>query len=631
MRSTAALPLAVFTAANLAFTAAAAPKENWNAWVDGGAFYNNNDDGRGEVTLWTPLYQSPASITFLDLRGKLFDAGETEGNIALGYREQRDGWNLGVWGGLDLRRSSLDSTFTQISGGVEVISQDFDLHLNGYLPLDDSDIISTSSVSVGGAPTLLLSGNSILLQTGVNTTTTIVEKLAFGGVDAEIGARIPLEEWGTDPGKLDLRLYAGGFYFENDAAPDSISGPKARLELRINDVIDAIPGSRLTIESEYTNDDVRGDRAEVGLRLRVPLNGGDGPALASAPLLDQRMSEGLRRDTDVVATPQTTSTTINTLTTEAVKDDLTNVTLSKVAYVDATTGITSVSAAQGANTLLIAQGDTGTIVEDVTLMDGQTLIGGGASISLRGVTTNTQISFTATGQRPTIQNATANSNIAAIIVGSDTQVKGLNLDVSTGVNGIIAKSSIANTLVSNTVIAFNTIDSASGFAISAYSADGIAINGNQVLTSQAGLWLDDVSNSTISLNNLQADAGIGLTSSSNTTYSNLTLYLNTITTQSLVGTLGIAMSNLGAGTAISITDNIIAAYSPFIAFGSASTGSMDGNSFTAPDAGTVITMLGSGNSFAGSNNTSINASATLCAVAGNPGTNIQFVGGATCP
>lgn len=567
----------------------------------------------------------------IDLRGKLFDAGEAEGNVAIGYREQHDGWNLGAWGGLDLRRSSFDSTFTQISGGIEALSQDFDLRLNGYVPLDDSDIISTSSVAVGGAPTILLNGNSILLQTGVNTTTTVVEELAFGGVDAEIGARIPLEDWGADPRKLDLRLYAGGFYFDNDAAPESISGPKARLELRINDAIDAIPGSRLTIESEYTNDDVRGDRAEVGLRLRIPLNGGDGPALASASLLEQRMSEGLRRDTDVVALTQATSTTSNTLTTEAVKDYRTGITLSKVAYVDANSGITSVAGTQGANTLLIAQGDNGIIVEDVTLLDGQTLLGGGGSIPLQGVTTGTQIVFTAPGQQPTIQNATLNSSSAAIFVGSDTHVTGLNLDVSTGVNGIWIRPSLPNTQASNTFIDFNTISNSQGFAISAYAADNITITSNDVFNSQAGLWLDDVSNSTISINDFQVATGIGLTSSTNAAYSNLTIYLNTITTPNVAGTLGIAISNLGTGSAIQILDNAITAYSPFYMFGSGSSGTIDGTSFTAPNAGTVITMLGTGNTFTGSNNTSVNASATLCAVTGNPGTNIQFVGGGHCP
>lgn len=399
MRSPAALPLALIAAFTLAHPAAA-EKDKWSAWLDAGAFYNNHDDGRGEVTLWAPLDHTSDSVTFLDVRGKLFDAGELEGNLALGYREQRDGWNLGLWAGFDIRRSSLDSAFPQVSGGVEALSQDWDIRVNGYLPLDDSNVVSTSSVTVGGAPTILLDGNSILLQTGSSTTTSTLTELAFGGLDGEIGLRAPIELLDVNPKKLDLRLYGGGFHFDNGDAPKSISGPKARLELRINDVIDTLPGSRLTLEAEHTDDEVRGARSEFGLRLRVPL--GDTAALASTAPQDARMTEGLRRDTDVVASAQSTLTTLGQVETEAVKDAATQVVLSKVAYVDGSTGISGIANAQGANTLIIAQGGNGNIAGTSVLQADQTLIGGGSTLHVTGVNSGIAAQFDAPGSRPTI-------------------------------------------------------------------------------------------------------------------------------------------------------------------------------------------------------------------------------------
>jgi hypothetical protein len=186
---------------SLSAAAAAESAPKWDAWLDGGAFYNNRDEKRGESTLWVPFMQSPMSVFFGEVRGKIFEESQREGNFALGYRQMLgNGWNLGAWGGYDVRSTSLGSTFSQMSGGVEALSKNWDLRINGYVPFDESETISSSSISTGGgAPTVLLNGNSILLQTGLYSTTSTLAELALGGFDTEIGMRLPVEALTLDP------------------------------------------------------------------------------------------------------------------------------------------------------------------------------------------------------------------------------------------------------------------------------------------------------------------------------------------------------------------------------------------------------------------------------------------------
>lgn len=633
--STKALPVAFLAAFALSHPATAASQSKWSAWLDGGAFVNDNDDGRGEVTLWAPLDQTADSVTFLDLRGKLFDAGELEGNIAFGYREQHDGWNLGLWAGFDLRRSTLDSTFPQFSGGVEALSQDWDLRVNGYMPLEDRNFIRSSSTSVGsGAPTILLNGNSILLQTGINSTTTAVDELAFGGVDAEVGARIPVEAFNADPKALDLRLYGGAFYFDNDDAPESISGPKARLELRFNDVIDSLPGSRLTFESAYSYDDVRGDRTEVGLRLRIPLN--DGPSLATQSALDARMSEGLRRDTDVVAFTNTTSTTVNTLTTEAVKDAATGVTLNQVAYVDGATagGITPIANTSGANTLIIAQGGNGTIDGAGQLKASQTLVGGGGALTLQGVTTGSQAQLVAPGTQPTLQLSGSNGSVLSTT--SDTHIVGLNIDAASGVWGITL-TDVVTLSVTNIVVEGNTVlGTGNTYGVRTFygtSASNVLISNNTINGAGIGIAAYDVSNSQIAGNTITTDGrGIELgTYSVGGAYAGVTIDSNNVVATQSGGTVGISLGN-GTGSQIAITNNTVTADSPIGLQAAGSSGTIANNSLNAANQNWAIAIVSSNNAFTGAGNVAVNPNANLCfSPFSNPQTSIKFVGGGTCP
>jgi hypothetical protein len=419
----------------------------WTPWVELGGFYGSNDTSRGEAVLWVPLAQSHNSVLFGEARGKLFEDDMREGNFALGYRQmQANGWNYGLWGGYDIRRSEFGNTFHQLAGGIEALSDRWDFRANAYLPLNDSENLFRASSIASTGPVLEFTGSTIGLVTTTTTTTTSRDELALWGFDAEIGAKIfstPLDLSGP---RHELRVYAGAYHFDHSDLPDSVTGPRVRAEWRMDDVIDQWAGSRLTLEAEYSHDQLRDDRVEVGARLRLPF-GDSGTRVASRSLTAQerRMADGLERDTDIVTDAKTTSSSTTSTSTEAVEDAATGVRFDRVATVDGTGSLTATSASAGANSLVIADGSAGNIVGAQTLQGDQTLQGGGSTIQVRGVTSGIVVDFTATGSRPTFVN-TADSAVLTV-AGSNTNIAGV--DVEGAGTFLIDNYGISGTSVTN--------------------------------------------------------------------------------------------------------------------------------------------------------------------------------------
>ncbi len=195
-------------------------------------------------------------------------------------------WPCGGIGGFDIRTSENGNSFKQISGGLEALSANWDFRVNGYYPLEDwLDWIE------------------------------------------------PVNEAG-DRYDHEVRVFLGAYYFEHSLFSEPIWGPRLRTEWRINDFLDALPGSRLTLEAEAQYDDVRKDQFEIGLRLRIPLGAPDNYS-RSLSAQSARMMEALERDTDIVTRTSSTAggtttsvTSVNLSTTlEPVDDPATSVEL----------------------------------------------------------------------------------------------------------------------------------------------------------------------------------------------------------------------------------------------------------------------------------------------------------------
>ena len=389
-----------------------APKK-WLPWVEGGG-YLSTEQHRGEASLFAPIWQSSVALMFFQGTGRVFEDDIEEGNFALGFRQMTgSGWNFGLWAGYDVRNTEIDNTFHQVSFGFEALSDRWDVRANGYVAVSDPEA-SPALAQV------FLSGNTIFMTGG--------EEVPLSGFDGEVGYKLFGSSghgggWGLKDGPAyqgrshELRVYAGGYYFDDDDALDEVAGAKARVEWRIDDVIAALPGSRLTFEGEVRYDDVRDDQWEGGVRLRIPFGGGGTDAratlLASLTAQERRMTEGLERDVDIVTTVSKE---------EKVFDVLTGVRFDRAEVVEGGSDLQGALDGNGANSLIVLDGDTTS--GSFTVGPSQTLQGGGSTIQVTGVKSGVTKSFTAPGSKPFLEQTL---NQAVVTVDSDTHLAGLGI------------------------------------------------------------------------------------------------------------------------------------------------------------------------------------------------------------
>jgi hypothetical protein len=402
--------------------------------VEFGGAYVTDDASRGSVTLFAPLSQGPRDLLFIDARGKLFEEEAREANVALAYRQMlTNGWNLGAWIGGDVRRTGFDNTFWQLSGGFEALSENFDIRVNGYGPVTDPQAVGFNT----GFTQVVLSGSSIYMVGG--------SEVGLRGVDGEVGVLVPTDMLSLGGADMELRVYGGGYYFDHEAALEEVAGPKGRLELRFNDILDGMPGSRLTAEYAYSYDEVRDSRHQIGARLRIPL-GPPEERLRYANLTSQerRMMDGLERDVDIVVVRSEA---------EAVEDALTDVDFDRVAYVDDGGSVTTTATAAGGNSLIIATG--GTISGEQFLQDSQTLQSGASTIQVRGLNSGTVTNFTA----PFSQASLVANNENVINLVSNTHLNGFVIDKTGGSqdDAVVARDAGGNDGFSNFAITNNII------------------------------------------------------------------------------------------------------------------------------------------------------------------------------
>ncbi|MCG8560849.1 MAG: inverse autotransporter beta domain-containing protein, partial [Hyphomicrobiales bacterium] len=207
-----------------------APKK-WLPWIEGGGFLSS-ERHRAESNLFAPIWQSSVALVFFQGTGKYFEDDIQEGNFALGFRKmQRSGWNLGLWGGYDVRHTEEDNTFHQIAFGFEALSDRWDVRANGYVAVSDPETSPDTA-------RVFLSGSTIFMTGG--------EEVPLSGFDGEVGYKLfstrghhggGLKDGPARQGRShELRVYAGGFYFDDGDALEEVAGPRARIEWRIDDV-----------------------------------------------------------------------------------------------------------------------------------------------------------------------------------------------------------------------------------------------------------------------------------------------------------------------------------------------------------------------------------------------------------
>ncbi|MDA1165829.1 MAG: inverse autotransporter beta domain-containing protein [Planctomycetota bacterium] len=392
--------------------------------------------GSGQVVV--PLWQDAKTLLFADVRGQVDDQESSEGNWGLGLRTMiDDSWIAGAYGFYDLRRSEFNNNFNQATFGLEALSVDWEARINGYIP-------ESGAATVAALNAAQVSNGTIVVRGG--------EERAYYGVDAEVGALLADSECGD----LEVRGFLGGFHFDNDAENfENISGVRARLELRAYDLSWLGEGSRLTLGSEYQWDDVRDGQVFAMARIRVPL----GPARArTLTRLERRMMDRIVRDVDVVAQA-------NPGASEAAINPLTGMAFGPVQMVDASGDLQAALDSAGEDSTVIVSGTAGefTPMSTINLLPGQTLLGGGSSMTVTGMNTGTVATFNSPGTRPTINQTDSDTDVIAL--ADNTAVFGNT--ILGGRDGISAEGVEGSIVIQN-----NTIQDSNGDGIDIDLSDG---------------------------------------------------------------------------------------------------------------------------------------------------------------
>lgn len=521
--------LAVTTALSAIAVQASAsePAKKWQPTVELEG-RTNSDRSILYPKLLIPLAQNENSMLFTDLRMRADDNSSEEYNVGLGYRQIHNGLIFGAYGFVDHLSSATGNNYWQGTAGLELLSEDWDFRLNGYLPE------STKNVLTPGTPAGLVidSGGNFGLSSGGG-----LRERAMPGVDGEIGYRLPID-------MVDMRLFGGFYHFSADGFED-VSGPKARAELTVkHEHWNTLPeGVELTVGAQFQNDGPREDTTTALAQIRIPLGGG-GSSTANLSRLERRMTNFIERDVDIVAGAGKGPATV-----EAASVAINGVDYTKVATVDANTAdVNAAVAGAGTNALVLFDGSKGTILTNSTIqaLDGQALVSGGLTVTATGLHSNTVLNTALDGTRATISNSSAYTGGLFDVL--------LNFD---GVGGSLTGIDLAgdNFTGGGVKVENQTIGQQ-------VSVKDVAISG----ANSAGVWVQNTAGS-VTLDGISSQGleyGAFIAHAENVTLSNATFEGGTIGVAALMNAHGLQLSNVStantqaSGVMIQDSDNVIA-------------------------------------------------------------------------
>ncbi|MCL4679255.1 MAG: inverse autotransporter beta domain-containing protein [Alphaproteobacteria bacterium] len=234
---------------------------------------------------WIPLSQNERAVIYGDLRMMADSEDNKEGNVGVGYRQIVAAPVVGqgvagaaIW--FDHRITDYDSRFNQVTVGGEWLARDWDLRVNGYIPLSGDELHEVADGEGAGAS---FTGTGLVVQ----TNGTVLEE-SQGGVDAEIGWEVGgASAWVAEHTDA-LRVYGGGYYFDGDDT-DPTAGWKTRVAADIT--------SDIQIGARFQRDGERGSQGFLEATLRFPFGK---KKSYRAEGLRARMDESPERDIDIV-------------------------------------------------------------------------------------------------------------------------------------------------------------------------------------------------------------------------------------------------------------------------------------------------------------------------------------------
>ena len=176
------------------------------------------DGGYTTLGAWTPLMFDPLrdqQVVYLDSRFSMTNEAEMVGNFGFGYRKHvcEKGITFGVHGFYDIDAAN-NTTFNQVGGGFEVLTPQFDIHANAYVPVGRTKHTLFSSIS-----NPQFQGNSIVFDQ------FLLLDRAMLGFDVDVSVPLPYLD------RMGIQAYLGWYRYEADHG-NLLNGARATLLLR---------------------------------------------------------------------------------------------------------------------------------------------------------------------------------------------------------------------------------------------------------------------------------------------------------------------------------------------------------------------------------------------------------------
>jgi hypothetical protein len=244
----------------------------------------------GSLYGFLPITQTPGStLTFAETRLNIStEKGRLGGNLALGYRTSFLDANLVLGGYLayDIRQTG-NSTFNQIGAGLELLGNPWEVRLNSYFPVGNtqtlvSEQLSAQSIAFSNPR---FSGNFLQLTQQTSTRRNRLTESALTGFDLEAGTKLLAWDGG------DLRGYVGTYVY-GGAGVSPFAGIRTRLTAR--------PTPNFNIGVSLQSDREFG----TNFILSFGANFGGHPTAGNTPeeSLLARLADSLARQDKIVAT-----------------------------------------------------------------------------------------------------------------------------------------------------------------------------------------------------------------------------------------------------------------------------------------------------------------------------------------
>lgn len=381
------------------------------AEIEGGFFSGGSAASGG---FFLPFVLDSGNAIFIDTRGTIGNDKVRQGSIGAGYRfRANDQWVIGAYGYYDYLKSEHGNSFNQVSFGLEALSSDLEMRSNLYLPLSGAKTLSAFNAAY-------VRDHVLVFQEG--------KERARRGLDAEIGGRLPVFDEGSD---VQLKVFGGTYWYGGKNLGDMF-GAKLRAELTFADLPGLSEGSTVSLGVTGTYDNEDKLKGAVMARLRIPFGATPKAGDAFDPMV-QRVERSAKIRTHAGATGDV----------EAAQFVYDGTTPGKVINVSAANGnaasINQLLADAGAGALILVDGNLG-LERSLSLGLGQTLLGGGGTLAVRGANSGATANFVNRGAATTLTGFDPAQDVvtmASLSTVSSVAIRGGRAGIgSTGTEGL---------------------------------------------------------------------------------------------------------------------------------------------------------------------------------------------------